>query len=354
VFTGNFDVEQTPYKSVSVNSNTTVKEMIKSALYRFKLPRDTYHDYYMSVIHFDSKEKTLNPNDEVYKILDHIKNKKLPGATKRLSQSVSILSGEDKDGNTNDDHRLSRNILNDRNIKFILNKKSENSSHCRLVRVFIDQKDELGKKMFKTVGVTSKETAENVIEYALKKFSVLHGKSIDDFVLHAYTRKKLIPIRNSYIIFYLIKQEIEKGSRKVDFVMKEKTERDREREKRKSMRKSKLKMEKESETKDKDRKEKVKSTYTTYDDKFDPNETVMIPKLPNKPLKSMDKSYSEYSQMSIEVNMHNTTTILIYLLYIYYYYYYNYILLFIIIFFYFYFTILFYFILLLLLLLLFF
>ncbi|ORX45157.1 hypothetical protein BCR36DRAFT_333430 [Piromyces finnis] len=300
IFTGNFDVEQTPYKSVSVNSNTTVKEMIKSALYRFKLPRDTYHDYYMSVIHFDSKEKTLNPNDEVFKILEHIKNKKLPGATKRLSQSVSILSEEDNaNSSLVESNRLSRNILNDRNLKFILNKKNENSSHCRLVRVFIDQKDEFGKKMFKTVGVTSKETAENIIEYALKKFSILHGKSIDDFVLHAYTRKKLIPIRNSYIIFYLIKQEIEKGSRKVDFVMKEKTEHDREREKRKSMRKSKLKVENE----DKEKKERIKSTlsqYAMYDDKFDPNETVMIPKIP-KPVKSLDKSYSEYSQMSIDL-----------------------------------------------------
>jgi len=281
--------------------------MIKSALYRFKLPRDTYHDYYMSVIHFDSKEKTLNPNDEVFKILEHIKSKKLPGATKRLSQSVSILSEEDKaNSSSTESNRLSRNILNDRNIKFILNKKNENSSHCRLVRVFIDQKDEFGKKMFKTVGVTSKETAENIIEYALKKFSILHGKSIDDFVLHAYTRKKLIPIRNSYIIFYLIKQEIEKGSRKVDFVMKEKTDRDREREKRKSMRKSKLKAENES----KDKKERVKSTYTTYDDKFDPNETVMIPKIP-KPIKSLDKSYSEYSQMSIDVRILRLIKILI-------------------------------------------
>jgi len=271
--------------------------MIKSALYRFQLPRDSYHDYYMSVVHFDSKEKTLNPNDEVFKVLDNIKNKNLPGATKRLSQCVSILSEDNM--SPLDSPGLNRNILNDSNIRFILNKKNENSSHCRLIRVFIDQKDEFGKKMFKTVGVTSKETAENVIEYALKKFSILQGRTIDDFVLHAYTRKKLIPIRNSYIIFYLIKQEFEKGSKKVDFVMKEKTDRDREREERRSKRKSKLKFENENKEKEEESEnQNPNKLINTNDVITDINEIITIPKIPTK---SIERNFAELSPMSADI-----------------------------------------------------
>ncbi|KAJ3013446.1 UNVERIFIED_CONTAM: hypothetical protein HDU68_000699, partial [Siphonaria sp. JEL0065] len=137
IYSGNVDLSASAtFKTVVWSQETTVQDLLAATLKRFKVQNAAPGEYYLSILHFDSQERRLPESENIYKILEQLSNKKLPGLS--TSKTVTkILS------NTNNDANNTQILINDDQIiKIIVNRNihlvdDEQQNDARLLRVFM-------------------------------------------------------------------------------------------------------------------------------------------------------------------------------------------------------------------------
>ncbi|KAI9333339.1 hypothetical protein DFJ73DRAFT_50524 [Zopfochytrium polystomum] len=160
IYAGNVDLKAT-FKTVSLTKTMTANELLEQTLRRFRASGSA-SEYYLSVIHMDSLERRLPETENVYDALEKLRNKHLPG--------VGFNSLSRSGGST----RAASILINDDNfIKIIVNKKLnlfEKNFH--LVRIFMYDEFDPSMRTYKTIGVSSEATVNEILDIAVKKFKV--------------------------------------------------------------------------------------------------------------------------------------------------------------------------------------
>ncbi|KAJ3037945.1 hypothetical protein HK097_003335 [Rhizophlyctis rosea] len=165
IFAGNVDLKAT-FKTVALTHHMTARELLGSALKRFRVTGATPDDWYLTVLHMDSQEKRLKEDELVFKTLEELRHKSLPGIGDFSHLARAVVS----------DGKISTVRMNDDNIiKVIINKQLnlfEKNYHLMRVLLYADD-DPTGKmRQYKTVGVGSDATVEEVVQLAVKKFKL--------------------------------------------------------------------------------------------------------------------------------------------------------------------------------------
>ncbi|KAJ3075060.1 hypothetical protein HDU98_009348 [Podochytrium sp. JEL0797] len=171
IYSGNVDLNGTSgatFKTVAWTHETTVEELLRDALKRFKVPMGgsgggagVEGEYYLSVLFFESQERKLPTHAKIYDILNTLSQKKLPGlsnskpVTKLLASTTNQIL-----------------INDDQIIKLIVNRNVNMSEvgDVRLVRVWRVEGD--GVRTYKTVGVAKELDVQGLVAAAVKKFSL--------------------------------------------------------------------------------------------------------------------------------------------------------------------------------------
>lgn len=212
IFSGNYDFKAT-YKAVSVTKDTTVSDVIKQALHRFKVtgphmsrnidlpvipqslrtfsevkldekaeesvssPSTSPESYYLSVVHGDSKERKLHGDDLIMDILLKLQSKTaLPGvAPSSQKEFIKHMRHVNAKGQVS-----SIRTPNDSEIKFLLNIKrptdfTANEQHGPIfIRVYYygDHFNTGTLRSYKTIAIKNTSTVKNVIDQAVKKFKI--------------------------------------------------------------------------------------------------------------------------------------------------------------------------------------
>lgn len=210
VFSGNYDFKAT-YKTVAVTKTTTVNEALKLALVRFKVPGavsfkqaqqagfiapvpsinsasvitedisvgiipNVENSYYLSVVHGDSKEKKLHPNDRILDVLFKLQTKSaVPGVAqssqKEFIKHMKYVTSRGKVS--------SIRTPNDSEIKFLINLKSPSNDdfavgNSLLIRVYLfgDHFNSGTLHSAKTIVAESSATVRDVVGKAIQKFKI--------------------------------------------------------------------------------------------------------------------------------------------------------------------------------------
>ncbi len=165
IFAGNVDLKAT-FKTVAIKDEMTVKDVLDAALKKFRVADNGLGEYYLSILHLDSAEKKLPIDGKLLSILDTLKHKALPGAGGTSGTALLLKNEKGNDIRLQDD-----NI-----VKILVNKKLnlfEKNYH--LVRVhLVDEVDEASNsvKLYKTIGLNSNQTMQDVISFSIRKFKI--------------------------------------------------------------------------------------------------------------------------------------------------------------------------------------
>ncbi|KAJ1561090.1 hypothetical protein HK405_004959, partial [Cladochytrium tenue] len=113
IYAGNVDLKAT-FKSVAVNGNMRFADLLEAAVKRFRIDGAVAGEYYLSVVHMDSQERTLPEEANVLETLDALQHKSLPGVSpmSRVSRAFS-RSGKLSEVLTADDNII-RVLINRR------------------------------------------------------------------------------------------------------------------------------------------------------------------------------------------------------------------------------------------------
>ncbi|KAJ1569055.1 hypothetical protein HK405_010472, partial [Cladochytrium tenue] len=184
IYAGNVDLKAT-FKTVAVNKDLTFKELLDSAIKRFRVPNASAGEYYLSVVHMDSRleERTLPEDANVRELLESLQHKSLPGiSADRVTRAVSTNG------------KVSSVLMNDDNIiRVIINRRLnvfEKSHH--LIRVIMYEgggNAPVGSnalRTYKTVAVKEDISIKDFVNMTAKKFKVdspSDGEAGDGFVL---------------------------------------------------------------------------------------------------------------------------------------------------------------------------
>ncbi|KAJ3388294.1 hypothetical protein HDU84_009879 [Entophlyctis sp. JEL0112] len=168
IYSGNVDLNAT-FKTVTYTQETTVAQLLDSALKRFKV-NGAKGEYYLSLLHFDSQDRRLRDQDNVYKLLEHLSNKKLPGLSTSKKVTKVLTNGSSAQNNT-------QILINDEQIiKIIINKNANlvELNDMRLLRVFMVDSTDEHARTYKTVSVSAEMTISALVSIAYKKFKILN------------------------------------------------------------------------------------------------------------------------------------------------------------------------------------
>ncbi|KAJ3110629.1 hypothetical protein HK100_002970 [Physocladia obscura] len=173
IYSGNVDLNAT-FKTVAWSEESTVENLLQNSLKRFKISNATSGEYYLSILHFDSQERRLPESENVFKILEQLSNKKLPGLSTSKKVTKILTNGDNLHQQKNNTQIL---INDDQIIKIIINKNvnlADLRDDMRLCRVFmVDPLDSNGR-MYKTISVKSDMTIGLLLALAYKKFKILN------------------------------------------------------------------------------------------------------------------------------------------------------------------------------------
>ncbi|KAJ1553901.1 hypothetical protein HK405_006579, partial [Cladochytrium tenue] len=113
IYAGNVDLKAT-FKSMAVNGSMRFADLLEAAVKRFRIDGAVAGEYYLSVVHMDSQERTLPEDANVLEALDALQHKSLPGVSpmSRVSRAVS-RSGKLSEVLTADDNII-RVLINRR------------------------------------------------------------------------------------------------------------------------------------------------------------------------------------------------------------------------------------------------
>ncbi|KAJ3031188.1 UNVERIFIED_CONTAM: hypothetical protein HDU68_006059 [Siphonaria sp. JEL0065] len=213
IYSGNVDLSASAtFKTVVWSQETTVQDLLV-------VQNAAPGEYYLSILHFDSQERRLPESENIYKILEQLSNKKLPGLS--TSKTVTkILS------NTNNDANNTQILINDDQIiKIIINRNihlvdDEQQNDARLLRVFMV--DELGTgRTYKTVSVPRGMNVDALVALGFKKFKILKPDSVGDYRLVTIASGGKEAIRDSNeLIHEILDTDIHE---QVDFFLQRKT-----------------------------------------------------------------------------------------------------------------------------------
>ncbi|KAJ3351765.1 hypothetical protein HDU83_008667 [Entophlyctis luteolus] len=169
IYSGNVDLNAT-FKAVTYTEETTVGQLLESALKRFKVT-GANGEYYLSLIHFDSQDRRLREQDNVHKLLEHLSNKKLPGLSTSKKVIKILTSGGASTQNNTQIH-----INDEQIIKIIINKNASlvELNDMRLLRVFMIDSYDTNARTYKTVSVSADMTITALVSVAYKKFKIMN------------------------------------------------------------------------------------------------------------------------------------------------------------------------------------
>jgi len=207
VYAGNIELK-TSFKSIKIEEDMTARDVLLIAMEKFRIPKNTVDEYYIGVIHFESQEKPVKPDANIMNVIRKLNSKGLPGIT--VSSRSSLIND-------------TINLLDNRFIKFFLNRKiEEQEKEFKLIRVFIEERDNNNHQIYKTIGVLEHEKVVDVINNALTKFSIYQDKNPYDFTLISLFKHQKIPRDYDDSIYDIIK-EVTKNKRRsydIDFLLK--------------------------------------------------------------------------------------------------------------------------------------
>ncbi|KAJ3096733.1 hypothetical protein HK100_005502 [Physocladia obscura] len=174
IYSGNVDLNAT-FKTVAWSEDSTVASLLENSLKRFKISNAASGEYYLSILHFDSQERRLPETENVFKILEQLSNKKLPGLSTSKKVTKILTNSDNPHQQKNNTQIL---INDDQIIKIIMNKNvnlADLRDDMRLCRVFmVDPLDSDGR-MYKTISVKSDMTIGALLVLAYKKFKILNN-----------------------------------------------------------------------------------------------------------------------------------------------------------------------------------
>ena len=215
IFSGNYDFKAT-YKTVAITRKTKISEVIQLSLQKFKvtgpgsrqkvelppIPEnvDTIplerpsnsesnieshpeSNYYISVVHGDSKERKLHGDDNIMDVLLKLQSKgMLPGirTSKDILQHMRHVNPQGKVS--------SIRTPNDSEIKFLLNMKQGNEfltldpESNMFIRIYYygDHFNSGTLRTHKTISVKAKSSIRDVIDQAVRKFKINNFEPTDD------------------------------------------------------------------------------------------------------------------------------------------------------------------------------
>ncbi|KAI9347408.1 hypothetical protein DFJ73DRAFT_836598 [Zopfochytrium polystomum] len=209
IYAGNVDLKAT-FKTVAINKNMTVGDLLEASLKRFRVPNASAGEYYLSVLHFDSQERPLPEGDNVLDDLDSLRRKNLPGiSADRVSRAV------------NHSGKVSSVLMNDDNIiKVIINKKLNMfEKNYRLIRIFMyDEADQTNSvRTYKTIAVNEDLPVAEIVDMALKKFKLVPQPSSSYFLCTSIDGQERIREGHERIM-PILEQENELG--RMEFVLR--------------------------------------------------------------------------------------------------------------------------------------
>ncbi|KAI9324014.1 hypothetical protein BDR26DRAFT_1015216 [Obelidium mucronatum] len=180
IYSGNVDLSASAtFKTVGWTQETTVKDLLADTLKRFKVLNPVPGEYYLSVLHFDSQERRLPESETIYKILEQLSSKKLPGLSTSKTVTKLLPSSSTSTKNTqiviNDDQIIK--IIVNRNVNIV----DEEQDHSRLLRVFMVDSQVEGRT-YKTVRVDKEMNVDMLVALAFKKFKI-RGDSVGEYRL---------------------------------------------------------------------------------------------------------------------------------------------------------------------------
>ncbi|KAJ3125932.1 hypothetical protein HK100_010532 [Physocladia obscura] len=173
IYSGNVDLNAT-FKTVAWSEDSTVANLLENSLKKFKILNATSGEYYLSILHFDSQERRLPESENVFKILEQLSNKKLPGLSTSKKVTKVLTNGDNLHQQKSNTQIL---INDDQIIKIIMNKNvnlADLRDDMRLCRVFIVDPLDSNGRMYKTISVKSDMTIGALLALAYKKFKILN------------------------------------------------------------------------------------------------------------------------------------------------------------------------------------
>jgi len=207
VYAGNIELK-TQYKNIKIEEDMTARDVLLIAMEKFRIPKSTVDEYYIGVIHFESQEKPVKPDANIMNVIRKLNSKGLPGIT--VSSRSSLIND-------------TINLLDNRFIKFFLNRKiEEQEKEFKLIRVFIEERDNNNHQIYKTIGVLEHEKVVDVINNALTKFSIYQDKNPYDFTLISLFKHQKVPRDYDDSIYEIIKEvtKFKRRSYDIDFLLK--------------------------------------------------------------------------------------------------------------------------------------
>ncbi|KAJ1555809.1 hypothetical protein HK405_012610, partial [Cladochytrium tenue] len=217
IYAGNVDLKAT-FKTVAVNKDLTFKELLDSAIKRFRVPNASAGEYYLSVVHMDSQERTLPEDANVRELLESLQHKSLPGiSADRVTRAVSTNG------------KVSSVLMNDDNIiRVIINRRLnmfEKSHH--LIRVIMYEgggNAPVGTnalRTYKTVAIKEDISIKDFVNMTAKKFKVdspSDGEAGDGYVLCTVHRDRETVRREDESILSVL-EEVSRLPGETEFVL---------------------------------------------------------------------------------------------------------------------------------------
>ncbi|KAJ1568848.1 hypothetical protein HK405_013117 [Cladochytrium tenue] len=163
IYAGNVDLEAT-HKAIAIHKDMTFRQLLETALRRFRVLDANPDEYYLSVVHMDSQERALAEDGNVLEVLDALQHKSLPGiSAARVSRAMSV-SGRMMSVLMNDD-KIIRVLINRRLNMF------ENDYH--VVRVVMYDDNEGGAARPKSTSLRHYKTVAVKEDMPIANFALL-------------------------------------------------------------------------------------------------------------------------------------------------------------------------------------
>ncbi|KAJ1555564.1 hypothetical protein HK405_000361, partial [Cladochytrium tenue] len=163
IYAGNVDLEAT-HKAIAIHKGMTFRQLLETALRRFRVLDANPDEYYLSVVHMDSQERSLADDGNVLEVLDALQHKSLPGiSAARISPAMSS-SGRMMSVLMNDD-KIIRVLINRRLNMF------ENDYH--VVRVVMYDDNEGGAARRKGTSLRHYKTVAVKEDMPIANFALL-------------------------------------------------------------------------------------------------------------------------------------------------------------------------------------